>query len=179
MVVWGSPAHVPFSWSQLSSVLQLPRNCWSVLSRVAPEENSLISYKEMQAKATPLQGGSDEVTEAHQRKSIFSYAAPMQDQFSLQLPPWRFQWDALKFISINSWVGRCFLLPRFVLLLHPLHSFSDFRLWGLSSTWLILPWGCFLAGFGAKGGLKQPQRAVRGCCCSSLVGGSVLLLSSV
>lgn len=113
-------------------------------------------------KSNPFAGGSDEVTEAHQRKSIFWYVAPMQGQFSLQLPPWRSQWHALKFISINSWLGRRFLLPRLVLLLHPLHNFSAFRLSGWSSTWLILPWGCFLAGFGAKGGLKQPQRAAWG-----------------
>lgn len=64
MVVLGSWAHIPFSWSQLSSVLQqprsFPRSCWSALSSIAPEENSLGPYQEMQAKATtcsyPLQG---------------------------------------------------------------------------------------------------------------------------
>lgn len=144
MVVLGSWAHIPFSWSQLSSVLQqprsFPRSCWSALSSIAPEEDSLGPYQEMQAKATtcsyPLQGAVMvmKLLRHTREKSIFYYVAPMQDQFSLQLPPCGSQWDALKFISISSWVERCFVLPWFVLLLHPLHDFSHFRLSGSSSV---------------------------------------------
>lgn len=79
--VGGSPVHVPFSLSQLLAVLQLPRrwprSCWSALSNVAPEENSLGFHQEMQTKATPLQGTVMRLLRQTHISICSSYAGPV------------------------------------------------------------------------------------------------------